>query len=122
MVLSSIGMNCGIGCRETQCCFMTEGMRLHGAELLVYARIFGFCKLDEGIFYESKPNIAQFLGISERQAHRAVVGLVGRGLITESGEHVTNHKITKTYRLVDGEVERAVRITARKYRMPSGIV
>lgn len=93
--------------------FMTEGMRLTGAPLLVYARIFGFCKNAGGTYYESKPNMARFLGISERQAFRAVAYLIDRGLIVESGEHVVNKRITKRYELVDEEVRRAVRATAR---------
>ncbi len=50
--------------------FMTEGMGLQGTLLLVYARIFGFCKETGGSFWESRRGTAEFLGISVRQVNR----------------------------------------------------
>ena len=101
--------------------FMTEGMGLRGCELLVYARIFGFCRHEGVEFYESKRGTARMLGISERQVHRAVSALEARGLIVELGEHVLpNKRITKRYGLVDSAVERAVRATDRRNRSLGG--
>ena len=100
---------------------MTEGMGLRGCELLVYARIFGFCRHEGVEFYESKRGTARMLGISERQVHRAVSALEARGLIVELGEHVLpNKRITKRYGLVDSAVERAVRATERRNRSVGG--
>ena len=45
--------------------FMWGRLGLSGTTLLVFARIYGFCS-GGGEFYESKPNTAAFLGISER--------------------------------------------------------
>ena len=47
--------------------FMTEGMGLQGTLLLVYARIFGFCKETGGSFWESRRGTAEFLGIGACQ-------------------------------------------------------
>ena len=101
--------------------FMTEGMELRGSELLVYARVFSFCRHEGVEFYESKQSTARMLGISERQVHRAISSLVARGLLVERGEHVLpNRRITKRYGLVDAAVERAVRITERRNRLGGG--
>lgn len=37
--------------------FMTEGMGLRGSELLVYARVFSFCRYEGVEFYESKQTL-----------------------------------------------------------------
>ena len=65
--------------------FMTEGMGLSGTELLIYARVFGFSKLNGGEFWESKRGIAEFLGISERQAHRSFKSLVEKRILDWHG-------------------------------------
>ncbi len=65
--------------------FMWEEFELQGTALLVYARIFGFCK-GGGSFYESRSGTARFLGVSERSVIRAVNQLEERGLIEEVGE------------------------------------
>ena len=68
--------------------FMTEGMGLTGTSLLVYARIFGFCKDTGGSFWESRRGTAEFLGISERQVNRVIAGLESHGLIECLGEEI----------------------------------
>jgi hypothetical protein len=76
--------------------FMTEGMGLTGTSLLVYARIFGFCKDTGGSFWESRRGTAEFLGISERQVNRVIAGLESHGLIECLGEwRLPNGRITK---------------------------
>lgn len=65
--------------------FMWEEFELQGTALLVYARIFGFCK-GGGSFYESRCGTARYLGVSERSVIRAVNQLEQRGLIEEVGE------------------------------------
>lgn len=62
--------------------FMWEDFSLHGIDLLVYARIFGFCK-DGGLFYESRARTASYLGVSERSIVRSIGGLEAIGLIVE---------------------------------------
>ena len=96
--------------------FMTEGMGLLGTELLVYARVFSFYKQTGGEFWESKRGTAEFLGISERQVHRAFKGLEAKGLVREAGEHaLPNGRITKRYEVERGPVEAAMREVARRY-------
>ena len=96
--------------------FMTEGMGLSGTELLIYARVFGFSKLNGGEFWESKRGTAEFLGISERQVHRAFKGLEAKGLVREAGEHaLSNGRITKRYEVERGPVEAAMVEVARRH-------
>ena len=96
--------------------FMTEGMWLLGAELLVYARVFSFYKQTGGEFWESKGGTAKFLGISERQVRRAFKGLEEKGLVREAGERaLPNGRITKRYEVERGPVEAAIREVARRY-------
>lgn len=58
--------------------FMMADLGLSGLPLLVYARIFGFC--DGGCdYFESKGNLARFLNVQERSAHRAIRDLLDRG-------------------------------------------
>lgn len=78
--------------------FMWDRLGLSGTTLLVFARIYGFCS-GGGEFYESKPNTAAFLGISERTVFRAVSELLDRGLIAEVGTRRARSGATKRYAL-----------------------
>lgn len=62
--------------------FMWEEFGLRGNALLVYSRIYGFCK-DGGRFYESRAGTASYLDISERSVIRAINELVAKDLIFE---------------------------------------
>lgn len=73
--------------------FMWKELRLKGAALLVFARIYGFCK-DGGTFYESRKRTATYLGVSERSVIRAVSELEQRGLIAEAGSDWTRDGMT----------------------------
>ena len=96
--------------------FMTEGMGLTGTPLLVYARIFGFCKDTGGSFWESRRGTAEFLGISERQVNRVIAGLESRGLIECLGEwRLPNGRITKRYEVTEEPVKRALRTVAKRH-------
>ena len=96
--------------------FMTEGMGLLGTELLVYARVFSFYKQTGGEFWESKRGIAEFLGISERQAHRSFRSLVEKGLLLEVGERsLPNGRITKRYEVAQEPVRKGLSSMARRY-------
>lgn len=64
--------------------FMWKELGLKGTALLVFARIYGFCK-DGGTFYESRKRTSTYLGLSERSVIRAVSELEQRGLIAEAG-------------------------------------
>lgn len=44
--------------------FMWKELGLKGTTLLVFARIYGFCK-DGGTFYESRRRTATYIGVSE---------------------------------------------------------
>lgn len=61
--------------------FMWDYLGLSGIPLLLYARIFGFCRGPEKCFYESKSNTAAFLGVSERTVFRAMATLTKANLI-----------------------------------------
>ena len=61
--------------------FMIEELGLRGAALLVYARIYGFCRAGNRDFYESKPKTAEFLGLSERTVFHSIRELTAKGLI-----------------------------------------
>ncbi|MBQ9003924.1 MAG: helix-turn-helix domain-containing protein [Eggerthellaceae bacterium] len=77
--------------------FMWRDLGLSGSALLVYARAFGFCR-GGGLFYESKPHLAEFLGMSERTVFRAVSELVERGCLVEVGELDLGHeRFVKAY-------------------------
>lgn len=96
--------------------FMTEGMGLSGTELLIYARVFGFSKQNGGEFWESKRGIAEFLGISERQAHRSFRSLVEKGLLMEVGERsLPNGRITKRYEVAQEPVRKGLSAIAKRY-------
>ena len=79
--------------------FMWKELGLKGTALLVFARIYGFCK-DGGTFYESRKRTASYLGVSERSVIRAVSELEQRGLIAETrGEWTRNGVTTRSYAL-----------------------
>lgn len=94
--------------------FMAEGLGLTGIDLLLYARIFHFCKLEGGSYYESKPRAADFLGTTDRQIRRSMKRLIEAGLVHEVGEaRVAYGRITKRYGIDKDAVKRAVAITKR---------
>lgn len=68
--------------------FMWRDLSLSGVTLLVYARIYGFCR-DGGGFYESRASTAEFLGTTPRTVTRAIDELLAAGLIREAGSHET---------------------------------
>lgn len=77
--------------------FMWKELGLKGTSLLVFARIYGFCK-DGGTFYESRKRTASYLGVSERSVIRAVSELEQRGLIAEAGgEWARDGMTTRSY-------------------------
>ncbi len=96
--------------------FMTEGMGLTGTSLLVYARVFGFCKETGGSFWESRRGTAEFLGMSERQVNRDIRRLERMGLIENIGEQrLPSGRVTKRYEVSDEPVRKALRIVARRH-------
>ena len=68
--------------------FMTRGLGLAGLPLLVYARIYGFCR-SGGTCFESKKSMSDLLCVDERSIYRAIKTLKELGLITEVGTHST---------------------------------
>lgn len=82
--------------------FMWHDIGLRGAELLVFARIYGFCK-NGGLFYESRAGTASYLGLSERSVTRAIGALVDRGVLIDLDPTVSMDGIsTRTYMLPEG--------------------
>ena len=65
--------------------WMWRDLNLAGVTLLVFARVWSFCREGAGEFYESKPRTAEVLGVSEREVYRAFSALTGRGLVVEVG-------------------------------------
>lgn len=79
--------------------FMWRDYGLSGVTLLVYARIYGFCR-DGGEFYESRAATADFLGTTPRTVTRAIDELLVAGVIREAGFHETPAgRRTRCYRL-----------------------
>lgn len=96
--------------------FMTEGMGLTGTSLLVYARIFGFCKETGGSFWESRLGTAEFLGISERQVKRDIRKLEKDGLIESVGEwRLPSGRISRRYEVTEEPVRDAIKVVARRH-------
>ena len=95
--------------------FMIEELGLRGAALLVYARIYGFCRAGNRDFYESKPKTAEFLGLSERTVFHSIRELTARGLIYEVGSHELGvGRSTKVYRIARAPSARTKSEAARK--------
>lgn len=81
--------------------FMWRDYGLSGVTLLVYARIYGFCR-DGGEFYESRAATADFLGTTPRTVTRAIDELLVAGVIREAGFHETPAgRRTRCYRLAE---------------------
>lgn len=103
--------------------FMIEELGLKGATLLVYARIYGFCRAGNLDFYESKPKTAEFLGLSERTVFHSIRELTAKGLIYEVGSHELGvGRSTKVYRIARAPSARtkseAARNTCAKRQSP----
>lgn len=77
--------------------FMWEEFQLQGTALLVYARVFGFCKRG-GSFYESRASTARYLGVSERSVIRAMNALEEKRLVEEvAGSWRRDGFMTRSY-------------------------
>lgn len=63
--------------------FMWKTLGLKGTQLLVFGRIYGFCK-GGGSFYESRSGTAKYLNISERSVVRSIKELHEAGVIEET--------------------------------------
>ena len=89
--------------------FMTEGLGLSGADLLVYARVFSLCGAEEGRYYESRDRTARFLSLSVRQVRRSLARLEAAGLVVADGWHEWGRSPpTKAYRVDDERVREAL--------------
>ena len=78
---------------------MFQELGLSGVQLLLYARICGFCA-DEGSagFYESRAKTAEYFRISERAVVKAMKALIEKGLVVERGTYrLSNGRCTKRY-------------------------
>lgn len=84
--------------------FMMRELGLQGVELLVFARIYGFCRcgLD---FFESRQQTADFLGTTKRSVINAVNSLVEKGLIAETGKRGNRSNATKRYVVASQQLE-----------------
>lgn len=81
--------------------FMWRELGLKGTQLLVFARVYGFCK-GGGEFYESRQRTAAYLGISERSVIRAMGELTDKGFIKETGANwLPDGFATRSYRIGD---------------------
>ena len=90
--------------------FMWKDLGLSGVALLVFARVFGFCRHGSGDFYESKAKTAAFFGINERTVFRAMKELIERGLLIEVGTYeLGNGRRTKAYRVRQAAIPACLR-------------
>ena len=84
--------------------FMMRELGLQGTELLVFARVYGFCRC--GLeFFESRQKTADFLGTSKRSVINAVNGLVEKGLIEETGKRGNRPNSTKRYAVARAQAD-----------------
>lgn len=65
--------------------WMWRELDLAGVALLVFARVWSFCREGSGEFYESKARTAEVLGVSEREVYRSFAALTGRGYVVAVG-------------------------------------
>lgn len=87
--------------------FMAKELGLKGAELLLYARIFGFSQAGK-TFYESRTGTAEFFGCTPRAITAAAGRLVAKGLIEEVPPTPEAEKGgTRCYRPCAGPLARA---------------
>lgn len=94
--------------------FMWRQLGLKGTQLLVFARVYGFCK-GGGTFFESRQRTARYLGISERSVIRAIGELVEKGLLVETGGNwLPDGFATRSYELA----EAVLRLTDDKLTPP----
>ena len=63
--------------------FMLTDLHLKGAELLVYATIYGFCQTEEQYFTGSLQYLAEWTNCTVRNVLNCVNGLIEKGLISE---------------------------------------
>lgn len=84
--------------------FMMRELGLQGTELLVFARVYGFCRCGHE-FFESRQKTADFLGASKRSVISAVNGLVEKGLIEETGKRGNRPNSTKRYAVAQAPLE-----------------
>lgn len=83
---------------------MFQELGLSGVQLLLYARICGFCSREGAAgFYESRAKTAAYFGISERAVVKAMKALMEKGLVVECGTHrLASGRSTKRYVAVRG--------------------
>lgn len=81
---------------------MFQELGLSGVQLLLYARICGFCAREGAAgFYESRAKTAAYFGISERAVVKAMNALMEKGLVVECGTHrLASGRSTKRYMAV----------------------
>jgi len=79
--------------------FMTEELKLKGAELLVYALIFGFCQNGRGIYDGSISYLAKRTGISSRTAIRTLDELIKKNLLKKKEVYTNSIKFC-TYEIM----------------------
>lgn len=88
--------------------FMWQELGLRGTELLVFARVYGFCK-SGGSYYESRRRTAAYLGLSERSVTRAMGSLVERGILVDLDPFASLDGVsTRSYALADDLAMRAL--------------
>jgi hypothetical protein len=88
--------------------FMLRDLELKGIPLLLYARVYGFCR-SGSTYYESRPAAARALNTTPRSLIRAANELTERGLIVCIGDHVSaSGSVTKEYVISDAAIEGAV--------------
>jgi hypothetical protein len=93
---------------------MMHELGLKNTTLLVFARIYGFCK-NGGLYFESKTKTARFLNIARRSVIRAINELVQAGLIKEVDPDTAyiaapSHDV-KYYRLCNENLPESLRIS-----------
>ena len=85
--------------------FMTEKLKLKGAQLLVYALVFGFCQNGRGVYDGSISYLAKRTGISKRSITNILKSLVEKQLLIKKEKYDNNIKFC-TYEITSPPVQK----------------
>ena len=85
--------------------FMTEKLKLKGAQLLVYALVFGFCQNGRGAYDGSISYLAKRTGISKRSITNILKSLVEKQLLIKKEKYDNNIKFC-TYEITSPPVQK----------------
>lgn len=88
--------------------WMVNELKLRGAQLLCYAIIYSFSRLEEHSFHGSQQHLAEWCGVSRRTINQVVNSLIQKGLVVCSTE-TKDGKISYNYTIVINDEKEGVK-------------